>query len=463
MITISCVKFGDKFTYKHVNRLYKMCCNNFKKDFTFVCHTEDDYGINGDIIINPLDTSLGLKAWWWKLTLFSDYFHLNDIHTKRGKHLFFDLDVVIQKDFTHFLDYIEKDKLTMIEAYWKDYPVREPDMNYNSSVLAWEGKLDQFWKDFDSERTPMLFNGIDGYLYNQHPEHLKVFPREEIYSRLFGVDEDENFRPINDNKPEKLFYKPEYPICIFNGWRREKYPDGSYWLDDDGYNGMENYYNFLNSPIIHKDHRGIDESLLKEMRECVNLGKDIHHFFDSLSDSQYQSKLWLCNSLYQSVGVEDITKIKIFGGWFLHPLLKLLKDIYRIEWIENVDIDEYALNVSRRINNTYATVDTKQKDCLEPDERDWDCDLVINTSSEHMPSMKESIEKRRFRKVSDNIRSKPCLFAVQSNNMFHIDDHINCVNNEDELAENVGLKRILYKGSLDMPNGYKRFMVIGYA
>ena len=47
MITISCVKFGDKFTYEHVNRLYKMCCNNFKKDFTFVCHTEDDYGING--------------------------------------------------------------------------------------------------------------------------------------------------------------------------------------------------------------------------------------------------------------------------------------------------------------------------------------------------------------------------------------------------------------------------------
>ena len=77
-----------------------------------------------DIIINPLDTSLGLRAWWWKLTLFSDYFNLHNIHTKRGKHLFFDLDVVIQNDFTHFLDYIEKDKLTMIEAYWKDYPFK---------------------------------------------------------------------------------------------------------------------------------------------------------------------------------------------------------------------------------------------------------------------------------------------------------------------------------------------------
>ena len=46
--------------------------------------------------------------------------------------------------------------------------------------------------------------------------------------------------------------------------------------------------------------------------------------------------------------------------------------------------------------------------------------------------------------------------------MFHIDDHINCVNDENELVEKSGLSQIMYKGSLDMPNGYQRFMVIGY-
>ena len=46
--------------------------------------------------------------------------------------------------------------------------------------------------------------------------------------------------------------------------------------------------------------------------------------------------------------------------------------------------------------------------------------------------------------------------------MFHIDDHINCVNSENELIEKSELSKIMYKGSLDMSNGYRRFMAIGY-
>ena len=46
--------------------------------------------------------------------------------------------------------------------------------------------------------------------------------------------------------------------------------------------------------------------------------------------------------------------------------------------------------------------------------------------------------------------------------MFYVDDHINCVNNEEELEEKSGLSKIMYRGSLDMSNGFKRFMVIGY-
>ena len=80
--------------------------------------------------------------------------------------------------------------------------------------------------------------------------------------------------------------------------------------------------------------------------------------------------------------------------------------------------------------------------------------LVINTSSEHMPDLKKIIKDKDY--------PHDCLFALQSNNMFYIEDHINCVNNEDELVKKSGLSKIMYKGSLDMPNGYKRFMVIGY-
>lgn len=107
-------------------------------------------------------------------------------------------------------------------------------------------------------------------------------------------------------------------------------------------------------------------------------------------------------------------------------------------------------------------------DVRDRNKRESDIDLVINTSSEHMPDLKDIIKGRDYRDGTRSPKKFPsdanpgCLFALQSNNMFHIDDHINCVNNEDELIEKSGLNDIRYKGSLKMPNGYSRFMVIGY-
>ena len=34
---IICLKWGDKFDYKHVNRLYKMVCKNYNDEFNFIC------------------------------------------------------------------------------------------------------------------------------------------------------------------------------------------------------------------------------------------------------------------------------------------------------------------------------------------------------------------------------------------------------------------------------------------
>ena len=50
---------------------------------------------------------------------------------------------------------------------------------------------------------------------------------------------------------------------------------------------------------------------------------------------------------------------------------------------------------------------------------------------------------------------------MQSNNMFHLEEHINCVHNVKELESKSELSNILYSGTLEMPNGYERYMVIG--
>ena len=93
------------------------------------------------------------------------------------------------------------------------------------------------------------------------------------------------------------------------------------------------------------------------------------------------------------------------------------------------------------------------QDIMESTPYDNEIHVVINTSSEHMPNLSKILEVRKFKPET--------IFALQSNNMFHINDHINCVESEDELLEKSGIKRLIYKGSLDMPNRYKRFMVIG--
>ena len=54
------------------------------------------------------------------------------------------------------------------------------------------------------------------------------------------------------------------------------------------------------------------------------------------------------------------------------------------------------------------------------------------------------------------------IFALQSNNMFHLEEHINCVHNVKELESKSELSNILYSGTLEMPNGYERYMVIAF-
>ena len=236
---------------------------------------------------------------------------------------------------------------------------------------------------------------------------------------------------------------PNYTVCIFNGWKRDK-KDGKYLLDDYGYKGMEHYWD------VKTNFTGIDTRVWEALWECEYSGGDTKHFLDSMSPNQVASKEWLVQNIIKY----DIQKIQLWGGWFAHPIASMLKDAFSIKRITNIDIDENALSVCRKLNSR-DIVDTQCQDVSEYHISDIKADLVINTSSEHMPPLHTILAKKEYK---DN-----CLFAVQSNNMFHVPDHINCVNSEDELVENTGLREILYKGSLDMPNGYKRFMVIGYA
>ena len=50
--------------------------------------------------------------------------------------------------------------------------------------------------------------------------------------------------------------------------------------------------------------------------------------------------------------------------------------------------------------------------------------------------------------------------ALQSNNYREIEDHTNCVDSADELADQYKVKDIIFAGDLEFEK-YTRFMVIG--
>jgi hypothetical protein len=65
----------------------------------------------------------------------------------------------------------------------------------------------------------------------------------------------------------------------------------------------------------------------------------------------------------------------------------------------------------------------------------------------------------KLRELNPQLLGK--LFVLQSTNAREFEDHINCVDSEDELVDQSMLGDILYKGSKVLDNGLTRFMVIG--
>jgi len=205
--------------------------------------------------------------------------------------------------------------------------------------------------------------------------------------------------------------------------------------------------------IMDSNITGIERNIYLCMREAAKEGIDFHHFLDSFSPSQLESKTWLVDVL--SLMNIDQARIQLFGGWNGILITRLLIENLNVNMIQNIDLDKKSIRVfkkyrwetkDKRIDGTHADVRT-------PHKYDSIINLVINTSSEHMPDLPELIKDKEYH--------PDCLFALQSNNMFHIDDHINCVNSEEQLQEKSGLSKILYSDTLVMTNGYERYMVIG--
>jgi hypothetical protein len=173
---------------------------------------------------------------------------------------------------------------------------------------------------------------------------------------------------------------------------------------------------------------------------------------DSSTTSQAESKLWLASELSKL----DLKykKVAIIGGWFAQYLTSLLIENLNVDFVHNYDIDKDAQIISYKFNRRYKEQGKYKASSdnlfLKPINENYD--MVINTSCEHMFPM------RKFREL--NLHLKP-IYVLQSTNETKYDDHINCVNSPEELANQAILEDVYYTGSKILDNGMTRYMVIG--
>ena len=182
--------------------------------------------------------------------------------------------------------------------------------------------------------------------------------------------------------------------------------------------------------------------------------------WDSMNESQLVSKMWLVKEL-SNLNVKPIN-ISLLAGWFAQYIVPLLYDNFEsIEWIENFEMDRDIKSLAYKFNTRY-----KKEDKYKVSIRNVmfsnlislsspTFDTVINCSCEHMYPMS------KFKELKNTGVSDDALYILQSSNDTQYDDHINCVNDADELADQANLAEILYAGEKLLPNGMTRFMVIG--
>jgi len=230
-------------------------------------------------------------------------------------------------------------------------------------------------------------------------------------------------------------------------------------------------YNMIELASCLRDYS--KEKLLNAVHMYERQSGDIAVLNDALSRSQIKSKIWLIEELLKIDS--NYNNVMVMAGWF--GQIKVLYD-KRLTYAKMriVELDKTACETSDYIFNLSNLENYKVKAInadinnliLHKNGYEWNVenfkegskytekflpDLIINTSAEHMDE--EWFDQIRFKEMESNP-----IVAIQSNNLFDIPEHINCVHGIDHMKKKFPMKEILFEGELQL-KGYKRVMLIG--
>ena len=203
------------------------------------------------------------------------------------------------------------------------------------------------------------------------------------------------------------------------------------------------------------------------MREVVNNPKDTRgenrtaeekDLLDSFSPNQFKSKLKLIDHIDKLNILTKNSEVVIFGSWYGSILIPALYD--KVKKITCIDQDSKVISRAKYELFKDFNVDFITGDVFEFRDQYKNANLFINTSCEHMKSMKEWGPAPTYKNPWWD-RVSPAYFAFQSNNMYDIEGHINCVSSIEEFKYQMPDKaEILVEDKIVDDRG-TRFMLIG--
>lgn len=219
-----------------------------------------------------------------------------------------------------------------------------------------------------------------------------------------------------------------------------------------------------------------DERVFTQLhRYFRNSNADVDVISDAFSRGQIQSKIWLTKELANIKPAYN--DIMVLAAWYgqLRSILDIKITYNRMRLL---DVDSVSCAISDNVFNYLELENYKVKSCCT-NINELNCykngyelslqnysdpnskvitekflpDLIINTSAEHMSD--DWFNQIRFKELD----SDPVV-AIQSNNLFDVPEHINCVHSVDHMKKKFPMREVLYEGELQL-KGYKRFMLIG--
>lgn len=222
--------------------------------------------------------------------------------------------------------------------------------------------------------------------------------------------------------------------------------------------------------FIHHLRKYADNPILDVFHKYFRMDKDPIALQDAYSRGQVNSKIWLVQELSKIKDSFDM--IHVHAGWY--GQIRYYLDAANISYnkMRIFDVDVNALEVSDKIFNNdklnnfeikSAIVDITTPTWLYRTGCEYNVslnttektipDLIINTSAEHF-------DEDWYTKFSIRAQSTDPLFVIQSNNLFGVEEHINCVHSINEMLVKFPMSRVEYAGEKEL-FGYKRFMLIG--